>query len=111
MVEGPARRAGSSRSCGSTAPIHLRHLAKAARLAGKEMPAIAEKFTVPPATLPYASFRTAAGAVGAEAEGNADLLWKYGLAEPVFASRGRRAHVGPAPTSTTWRPRWSPWSA
>ena len=31
--------------------------------------------------------------MAAEAEGNADLLWKYGLAEPVFASRGRRAHV------------------
>jgi hypothetical protein len=92
------------------AQTHLRHLAQAARLAGREAPAIAEKFAVPPAKLPYASFRTAAGAVAAEAEGNADLLRKYGLAEPVFASLkatleqfdaavergslGRRAHVG-----------------
>ena len=92
------------------AQAHLRHLAQAARLAGKEAPAIAQKFAVPATKLPYASFRTAAGAVVTEAETNADLLRKYGLAEPVVASLkstldqfdaavergsvGRRTHVG-----------------
>jgi hypothetical protein len=88
---------------------HLVHLTSVAE-AVKEAPELAGKFALDPRTLPYMAFRTSAGGMAAEAEGQKEVLVKHGLAESVLESlvqalaqfdqaverstNGRTAHVG-----------------
>lgn len=88
---------------------HLRHLATVAKIAGQEVPDLPQKFTLPPGTLPYLTFRTVAGSMVAEATSRKELLEKHGLAAAVLdaldkslqefdeamerGAEGRAAHV------------------
>jgi phosphotransferase system IIA component len=63
---------------------HLRHLFRVAEDAAKEKPELPQKFVVPPESIPYLEFQTAAHAMLAEAQANKDLLVKYGMAETLL---------------------------
>jgi hypothetical protein len=88
---------------------HLVHLATIAQGVAT-MPELAARFVLQPVNAPYMTFRTSAGGMVAEAEGNLDVLVQHGLAESVLESlkkalqrfdeevdrfnAGRAAHVG-----------------
>jgi hypothetical protein len=89
---------------------HLAHLAQVAKIAGREVPELAQKFVFKPRTTSYLAFRTAARGIAAEAESQKEVLVKHGLVEAVLeslvqaldqfdaavenGSAGRQAHVG-----------------
>jgi hypothetical protein len=88
----------------------LRHLARVAEGAAKEVPELAQKFVMKPEKIPYIEFQASARAMAAEAQNQKELLVKHGLADTLLESlvknldrfdqvvgRGteaRRAHVG-----------------
>ena len=89
---------------------HLAHLAQVAKIAGREVPELAEKFVFKPGTTTYLAFRTAARGMAAEAENRKEVLVQHGLVEKVLeglvqaldqfdaavehGTAGRQAHVG-----------------
>jgi hypothetical protein len=89
---------------------HLSHLVHVAKVAAQEVPELAEKFAFKPNTRTHQAFRTAARGMATVAQGNKEVLVKYGLVESVLDSliqvldqfdaamergaQGRRAHVG-----------------
>ena len=89
---------------------HLAHLAQVAKIAGREVPELAQKFVFKPRTTSYLAFRTAARGIAAEAESQKEVLVQHGLVEAVLESLvqaldqfdaateqgagGRQAHVG-----------------
>jgi hypothetical protein len=89
---------------------HLAHLAQVAKIAGREVPELAQKFVFKPRTTSYLAFRTAARGIAAEAESQNEVLVQHGLVEAVLeslvqaldqfdaavehGSAGRQAHVG-----------------
>lgn len=88
----------------------LRHLARVAKGATRELPELAQKFVLTPEQTPYLEFRAAARAMVAEAQNQKELLVKHGLADTLLDSlvknldkfdqaveqgtEARRAHVG-----------------
>jgi hypothetical protein len=88
----------------------MKHLAKVAESASRENPELAQKFLLRPEQIPYLEFQAMARAMLAEAQGNKELLVKYGLAETVLdgmvknvkqfdqameqSTEARRGHVG-----------------
>ena len=88
----------------------MKHLAKVAQGAARENPELAQKFVLRPEQTPYLEFQAMARAMLAEAQGNKELLVKYGLAETLLdgmvrnvkqfdqtieqGTEARRAHVG-----------------
>ena len=88
----------------------LRHLARVAEGAAKEVPELAQKFVMKPEQTPYIEFQAYARAMAAEAQNQKELLVKHGLADTLLASlvknldrfaqaveqgtEARRAHVG-----------------
>jgi hypothetical protein len=64
----------------------LRHLARVAKVAMKEIPELSGKLVLPPGQRPYRSFRALAGTMLAEAQTQKELLVKYGLTETVLDS-------------------------
>jgi hypothetical protein len=89
---------------------HLVHLAQAAKIAGREVPELAQKLVLKPRARSYLAFRTAARGMAAEAQNQREVLVKHGLVETVLdslnealdqfdaamehGSAGRQAHVG-----------------
>jgi hypothetical protein len=89
---------------------HLVHLAQAAKIAGREVPELAQKLVLKPRARSYLAFRTAARGMAAEAQNQREVLVKHGLVETVLdslnealdqfdaameqATGGRQAHVG-----------------
>jgi hypothetical protein len=89
---------------------HLAHLTQVAKIAGRDVPELAQKYVVPPGTTSYLGFLTAARGIAAEAESQKEVLVKHGLVEAVLESlvqaldqfdsavehgtAGRQAHVG-----------------
>jgi hypothetical protein len=89
---------------------HLDHLASVAQVASREVPELAQLFTLPRIANPYLAFRTAARGLAAEAESRKELLVKNGLSDTVLTglaqaldefdaavdqgAEGRAAHVG-----------------
>ena len=63
----------------------LRHLVRVAETAGREVPALAGKFKLPPQNRSHKSFLTAASLMVNDATRNRELLAKYGLSEALFA--------------------------
>ena len=90
--------------------VHLAHLRHVARIAARDLPELAQKFRLSRGTIPYRTFRTAAGLMAAEAESRREVLKEYGLADTVLESlmqaldefdqavkqgnRGHLVHVG-----------------
>ena len=88
----------------------LRHLARVAEGAAKEVPELAQKFVMKPEHTPYIEFQASARAMAAEAQSQKELLVKHGLADTLLESllknldrfdqavgqgtEARRAHVG-----------------
>jgi hypothetical protein len=88
----------------------MKHLAKVAQGAARENPELAQKFVLRPEQTPYLEFQAMARAMLAEAQGNKELLVKYGLAETLLegmvrnvkqfdqtieqSTEARRGHVG-----------------
>jgi hypothetical protein len=88
----------------------LVHLASVAEIASKEVPELEQKFVLAAEDTPFLTFRTAARAMEAEAQGQKELLVKHGLTDTVLESltlaldqfdqaiqqgvEGRREHVG-----------------
>jgi hypothetical protein len=88
----------------------MKHLAKVAQGAARENPELAQKFVLRPEQTPYLEFQAMARAMLAEAQGNKELLVKYGLAETLLegmvrnvkqfdqtieqGTEARRGHVG-----------------
>jgi hypothetical protein len=89
---------------------HLAHIIRVARMAGKEEPALAQKFVLKRGTIPYQTFLTAARGMATEAQNHRELLVRYGMVESVLDGllraleqfdgaihqelEGRRQHVG-----------------
>lgn len=89
---------------------HLRHLAKVARVAERDVPELGQKFLQTLSGGTYLGFRTAARGMAAEAEARREILIKHGLSATVLdglteslnlfdeavkqGADGRRAHVG-----------------
>jgi hypothetical protein len=89
---------------------HIPHLITVGRIAAREVPELAGKFTTPATDGSYVAFRTAARTLAAEAVNAKDVLIGYGLVESVLdglnaalarfdqaveeGTEGRRAHVG-----------------
>ena len=89
---------------------HLDHLASVAQVAARDVPELAQMFTLPREANPYLAFRTAARGLAAEAESRKELLVKHGLTDTVLTgltqalnefdaavdqgAEGRSAHVG-----------------
>jgi hypothetical protein len=90
--------------------LHLAHIMGVARIAGHDVPGLADRFVVVPETAPYLTFRTSARSAEAAAIEHRELLVRYGLSEraldaltslldefDVAAARvteGRLEHVG-----------------
>src|SRR5918997_1343939 len=88
----------------------MKHLAKVAQGAARENPELAQKFVLRPEQTPYREFQAMARAMLAEAQGNKELLVKYGLAETLLegmvknvkqfdqtieqSTEARRGHIG-----------------
>jgi hypothetical protein len=88
----------------------LVHLARVAQRAAKELPELAQKFTLVREPIPYLTFKTLASSMLAEAQRQKELLIKHGLVERVLdslaqsldqfdlaveqADQGRRIHIG-----------------
>jgi hypothetical protein len=108
-----ASRAATARKRDLKSTVHhtlLDHVARVAEVASKEVPELARKFQLPRDNASYHAFRTAAGAMAAEAAAQQALLVRHGLSEPLLArlaaaleeldaavdqaTEGRRAHVG-----------------
>jgi hypothetical protein len=64
----------------------LRHLARVAKVATREIPELAGKFVLTHAPRAYRSFRALAGTMVAEAQTQKELLVKHGLADTVLES-------------------------
>jgi len=89
---------------------HLSHLERVAAVAAREAPELEQKLVLRPRSRSQLAFRTTARGMVAEAEGQKELLVKYGLVEDVLAdlvrtldrfdalvaqgSEARQAHVG-----------------
>jgi hypothetical protein len=89
---------------------HLSHLRYVARMAERDLPELRQKFVLRRGTIPYRTFRAAAGGMAAEAESRKEVLMQHGLADTVLESlmqaldefdqavrqgnRGRLVHVG-----------------
>jgi hypothetical protein len=89
---------------------HLAHIIRVARVAGRELPELAEKFVLKRGTIPYMVFLTAARGMATEAQNHRSLLERYGLVDSVLDGllraleqfdaaieqgvEGRRIHVG-----------------
>src|SRR3954470_357783 len=90
----------------------LVHVSRAAQRAAREVPELAQKFTLVRQPVPYLTFRSFARTVAAEAEARKELLVKHGLVDSVLESlteelakfdqavaqgaEGRRIHIGAA---------------
>jgi hypothetical protein len=90
----------------------LIHLARAAERASREVPGLAEKFSLPRIPIRNLAFRTVVRTMVDEADQQKELLVKHGLVEDVLqaarksldefdglverASEGRRVHIGAA---------------
>ena len=88
----------------------MKHLARVAQGAARENPELAQKFALRPEQTPYLEFQAMARAMLAEAQGNKELLVKYGLAETLLegmvrnvkqfdltieqSTEARRGHIG-----------------
>lgn len=65
----------------------LRHLTQVAKVASREAPELAGKFSFKaPGPRPYRAFRALAGSLVAEAQNQKDVLVKHGLADTVLDS-------------------------
>lgn len=64
----------------------LRHLARVAKVATREIPDLAGKFVLKSQPRTYRSFRALAGTMVAEAQTQKELLVKHGLADTVLES-------------------------
>jgi len=64
----------------------LKHLARVAEVAAREVPDLAGKFVLTNAPKAYRSFRALAGTMVAEAQTQKELLVKHGLADTVLDS-------------------------
>jgi hypothetical protein len=64
----------------------LRHLARVAMGASKELPDLGQKFVPRPEHTPYLEFQASARAMLAEAQNQKELLVKHGLADTVLNS-------------------------
>jgi hypothetical protein len=89
---------------------HMEHLSNIARIAGREVPELPQKFALPGRGASYIGFRTVARTMAAEAVSRKELLVGHGLVEKVLddlnqaiakfdaaveqGTEGRRAHVG-----------------
>lgn len=90
--------------------LHLAHIMGVARIAGHDVPGLADRFVVVPETAPYLTFRTSARSAEAAAIEHRELLVQYGLSERALetltslldefdvatqhVTEGRRLHVG-----------------
>jgi hypothetical protein len=89
---------------------HLLHLSRVAQRAAKDLPELAQKFTLGRDPLSYLAFNTLANSMMTEAQRQKELLIKHGLMEQVLDSlvpsleqfdlaveqgaQGRRVHIG-----------------
>ena len=67
----------------------LTHVARAAQRAAKEVPELAQKFTLPRETIPYLAFRSLARTILAEAQERKEMLIEHGLVDRVLDSLAR----------------------
>jgi hypothetical protein len=89
---------------------HLAHIIRVARVAGREVPELAQKFALKRGAIPYEVFRTAARGMANEAQNHRELLVRHGMVDSVLDGllraldqfeaasdqglEGRRMHVG-----------------
>ena len=104
---------------------HMTHLHNIARIAGREVPELPQKFALPGRGATYLAFRTVARTMAAEGLGRKEVLIRHCLVETVLddlgqaiakfdqameqGTEGRRAHVGRAPSSRRWPVKWWSW--